>query len=276
MKDKIELALAKSLDKVEDGRIKEAMLYSLTAGGKRVRPLLFLKAANGYGLKEDEIMNVAVAIEYVHTYSLIHDDLPAMDNDDYRRGQLTCHKKFDEATAILAGDALLTEAFHLIGDTCFSSDVKIKLVMLLSEYSGIRGMIKGQELDIYNTTNDNIKLMDELKTGCLISLPMIMAAVIAGRTYEIEGWEQIGKKFGLLFQIQDDILDVTSNLEELGKMAYSDEKNQKVTYVKIYGLEECKAIVERTYQEIDGMRKLFTVPHNEVFDYLHSLNNRRK
>lgn len=170
MKNKIDEALNKSLENIKDGTVKEAMLYSLLAGGKRVRPMLFLKACKGYGLDLDSVINVGLAIEFIHTYSLIHDDLPAMDNDDYRRGNLTCHKKYDEAIAILAGDALLTEAFYLIGNTSLSDSIKVRLMMLLSEYSGIRGMIKGQEIDMYHTTEENIMEMDELKTGCLLTI----------------------------------------------------------------------------------------------------------
>ena len=275
MKTKIDEALNKSLDYIVNGTVKEAMNYSLLAGGKRVRPMLFLKACKGYDLDLDSVMNVGLAIEFIHTYSLIHDDLPAMDNDDYRRGNLTCHKKYDEAIAILAGDALLTEAFSLIGSTNLSDSIKVKLMMLLSEYSGIRGMIKGQEIDMYHTTEDNIMQMDELKTGCLLSLPMMMAAIIAEANEDVEKWERVGKKFGLIFQIQDDILDVIGNSEELGKMVNSDSKNEKVTYMKLFGLDKCKDIIADTYKEIDDIRNLFTNDFDELFEYLKELDKRR-
>ena len=274
MKNKIDIALKNSLEYIKNGTVKEAMEYSLLAGGKRVRPMLFLKACKGYGLDLDSVINVGLAIEFIHTYSLIHDDLPAMDNDDYRRGNLTCHKKYDEAIAILAGDALLTEAFYLIGNTNLSDSIKVRLMMLLSEYSGIRGMIKGQEIDMYHTTEENIMEMDELKTGCLLSLPMMMAAVIANAD-DVEKWESVGKKFGLIFQIQDDILDVIGNSEELGKMVNSDIKNEKVTYMKLFGLDRCKEIIADTYSEIEEIRNLFPNTFDELFEYLKELDKRR-
>ncbi|MBR3840550.1 MAG: polyprenyl synthetase family protein, partial [Erysipelotrichales bacterium] len=174
-----------------------------------------------------------------------------------------------------AGDALLTEAFYLIGNTSLSDSIKVRLMMLLSEYSGIRGMIKGQEIDMYHTTEENIMEMDELKTGCLLSLPMMMAAVIAGAEEDVEKWESVGKKFGLIFQIQDDILDVIGNSEELGKMVNSDSKNDKVTYMKLFGLDKCKEIIADTYKEIDNIRNLFTNNFNELFEYLKELDKRR-
>lgn len=274
MKSKIDEALKNSLNDVANGQVKEAMLYSLLAGGKRVRPILFLKACEGYKVDTDKVMNAALALEYVHTYSLIHDDLPAMDNDDYRRGNLTCHKKYDEAIAILAGDALLTEAFNLICTMDVSDSIKVKLVALLSHFSGVRGMIKGQELDMYDTNESTIMKMDELKTGCLLSLPMMMASIIAGKEKDLDRWNLIGNKFGVIFQIQDDILDVMGNSEELGKATNSDEKNNKVTYMNLYGYDKCIEIINEKYNEIERLSNSFTNDFDSLFCYLKELGSR--
>ena len=267
-----ETQLEKSLS-IPSGRVKDAMLYSLMAGGKRIRPTLFLKACEAYDIKEN-VYNIANAIEYIHTYSLIHDDLPAMDNDDYRRGKLTCHKKYDEATAILAGDGLLTEAFYLIATAPISDAHKTQVITLVSEYAGVRGMIKGQEIDMYSTNKDTIEEMDKLKTGCLLTLPLELACVLANDNRR-DIWHEIGMLFGVIFQIQDDILDVTSSLEELGKQTNSDEKNNKNTYVSLYGLEVCEKMIEEKYSKIENLRKNFTEDFDAVFDYLFELGKRR-
>ncbi len=276
MIQQINEALEHVLDDVCDGRVKEAMLYSLLAGGKRVRPLLFMNTLKGYNIPCADYLNIGLAIECVHTYSLIHDDLPAMDNDDYRRGNLTCHKKFDEATAILAGDALLTEAFHLILNSKANDAQKVKLVDLLSLASGVRGMVKGQELDMYEAKESTLEDMDQLKTGCLLSIPMMMAAIVSGHDEDVANFEKIGKTFGIIFQIQDDILDVTSTQEELGKPVMSDEKNDKTNYVSLYGIDKCNELINEYYLRINEPRNLFTNDFNDLFNYLESLNKRKK
>lgn len=222
-------------------KTKEAMAYSLMNGGKRVRPQLLFSTLSYYGIDEKVGFPCACAIEMIHTYSLIHDDLPAMDNDDFRRGQPSCHKAYGEACAILAGDGLLTKCFEVVLETECDNDKKVKLVRALSQYAGIDGMIYGQELDIKaeNTDTPSLKLLlsiDLYKTAKLLTLPLICACIIAGKEEDIQLMERIGYDVGVQFQIQDDILDVTRSSKELGKST-SDLENQKMTAVTILGLE---------------------------------------
>ncbi len=229
-------------------RLYEAMNYSLQAGGKRIRPVLMQLAYESVGGKED-ISRFLCAIEMIHTYSLIHDDLPAMDNDDYRRGKLTNHKKFDEATAILAGDALLTEAFHfMLEDALVSEDMdKVRAAHILSKASGAEGMVGGQMLDM--VSEDKVIDLETLdcihlnKTGALLAAATKMGAILGhGSPMEVAALEAYGQYIGKVFQIIDDVLDETSTIEELGKPIQSDSKNHKTTYLSFYSVEECYEI----------------------------------
>ncbi|MBQ6654136.1 MAG: polyprenyl synthetase family protein [Erysipelotrichaceae bacterium] len=235
--------------------VEEAMRYSLMARSKRIRPLLMLTLLKDLGISEEEAENyypAAAAIEFVHTYSLIHDDLPAFDNDDYRRGQPSCHKAYDEQTAILAGDGLLTDAFDLIASAGFESDKKAELVSLLSRYAGSSGMIRGQALDKQfegkSVSVDDLLKMDELKTGRLLTLPLLSALILAGRKEETEKFSIIGRNIGIAFQIQDDLLDILSTAEQLGKST-SDVENDKNTYVSLLGIEEAGKMVAQLFSE---------------------------
>ncbi len=229
-------------------RLQEAMRYSLMAGGKRIRPVLMQLCYEAVGGKED-ISSYLMAIEMIHTYSLIHDDLPAMDNDDLRRGKPTNHVAFDEATAILAGDALLTEAFQLmLGDALRQGGLeRVQAAHILSYASGMEGMVGGQILDMEseNKTID-LETLDCIhlhKTGALLAAATKMGAVLGlGSSQEVAALEAYGKYIGKVFQIIDDILDATSTDEELGKPVHSDTKNQKNTYLSFYSIEECYAI----------------------------------
>lgn len=219
----------------QNNRLKESMRYSLNAGGKRIRPKLLFAACEYYDIQcDDNIFKVAASIEMIHTYSLIHDDLPAMDNDDYRRGKLTNHKQFDEATAILAGDALLTDAFYLLTQTTFANDIIVKLVAALSQAAGSYGMVAGQMLDMESENKDisleTLKEIHAKKTGCLLTVPLMMAAMIAKEN--IEPMKRLGQHLGLAFQIRDDILDIIGTKEQLGKQPHQDEKANKSTYPK--------------------------------------------
>lgn len=241
------------------GNVKNAMAYSLLAGGKRVRPQLLFACMKGYGLDPTIGFPAACGIEMIHTYSLIHDDLPAMDNDDYRRGRLSCHKAFDEATAILAGDGLLTKAFEVASD---SPSDKIKDVILyLSQYAGVDGMIYGQELDIAaekdnEPTIEKLYAIDEYKTAKLLTLPLIMSCVLSEHKEDIETMKKIGYNLGLQFQILDDILDVTQSSEELGKST-SDIENNKMTAVSLLGLEQAKkAVLDLQYEANELLKSL--------------------
>ena len=244
--------LSQVLDTVTDSKVKEAMQYSLMAGGKRIRPQLVLVTLKGYGIEEEVGYPAAIALEMIHTYSLIHDDLPAMDNDDLRRGRPTCHKQFDEATAILAGDGLLTQAFITIAKSDYSDHQKVAIMNILATCAGSSGMILGQCLDIeaekVKVDFEGLRRIHYYKTGELLSAPMMMAAVLANKDKDVDTWAKIGKKVGLAFQVQDDIFDVTKTQEELGK-SNSDIENDKSTSVSLLGLEKANELMDALYKE---------------------------
>ena len=224
----------------------EAMSYSVNIGGKRIRPILMLLT---YGLYHDnykKIFPLAGAIEMIHTYSLIHDDLPSMDNDDLRRGKPTNHKVFGEAIAILAGDGLLNEAMSIMFKYCLNEDKNaVEACAFLSDCAGVEGMIGGQVVDILSSgkdiSEDELLYMHSKKTGALIKAAILCGALAAGAPKtEIKILESFGEKLGLAFQIKDDVLDVIGDTELLGKKIKSDEANNKTNFVTTYGLEECK------------------------------------
>ena len=234
-------------------KIMEAMEYSLLAGGKRLRPMLMKETYMLFGGKKDVIEPFMAAIEMIHTYSLVHDDLPAMDDDDYRRGRKTTHVVYGEAMGVLAGDALLNYAFETAVKAFAmypQKSVEIGLAMrILSEKAGIYGMIGGQVVDVEsagkNISKDVLDFIYELKTSALIESSMMIGAALAGADEaDIAKIEQIARRIGIAFQIQDDILDVTSTAEVLGKPIHSDEKNEKTTYVTLLGIDKAKESVE--------------------------------
>lgn len=238
--------------------IYSAMKYSLTAGGKRLRPVLALAVGEMLGGKPEGILPFACAIEMIHTYSLIHDDLPAMDNDDYRRGRLTNHKVFGEAKAILAGDALLNLAFETMLNHTVSNTQNIlsktKAMAFIAKASGVSGMIGGQVIDIESEGKDIsaelLEYMHKCKTGALIKAPVMAAALVCNANAEnIKNLELYAERIGLAFQIKDDILDVEGNTEVLGKKTGSDEANHKATFVTVYGLEGSKQMLEKITNE---------------------------
>ncbi len=224
-------------------RLHTAMRYSLQAGGKRLRPVLVLASAELFGVTEDAAMPAAVAIECVHTYSLIHDDLPCMDNDDLRRGRPTAHKQFDEATALLAGDALLTYAFELLSFN-YPAEVGFGLVRELSVAAGSRELIGGQMDDLLaekrtDVSARELELIHRRKTGAMIEASLAMGGIV-GHTKsadDLNGLHRVGKHMGLAFQIIDDILDATADSATLGKTAGKDAKADKTTFVKLHGLD---------------------------------------
>lgn len=221
----------------------QSMMYSLKAGGKRLRPILLFTSYNAFAENQEKTYRTAIALEMIHTYSLIHDDLPAMDDDDLRRGELTNHKKFDEATAILAGDGLLTHSFELITkDELLTADEKIFIVDLLAHSAGPAGMVGGQILDIEGEnkalTLEQLEKIHELKTGKLITFAIVSGAFLAGVNDEQQKYlQEFAYYLGLIFQVQDDILDVTGNADKLGKPVGSDADNDKSTYPALLGLE---------------------------------------
>lgn len=277
--EKINDRLDQLSDMMKDGKVKEAARYSLLASGKRLRPKLMLTALKSYGLDEKPYIDLACAIEMIHTYSLIHDDLPCMDDDDLRRGRPTCHRAFDEASAVLAGDALLTEAFTILSrpHPLLSAKQQLTLVQLLSNASGQCGMVYGQQQDLYyeNKTASLSELQNihSYKTGCLITVPLQMASVIA-KEADLPVWSEIGQKIGQAFQIQDDILDVIGDESKLGKKTGMDAAHHKSTYVSLLGLDKAKEEVERLYKETLEAIYGLTINHGLMIGILESLVHR--
>ena len=254
--DIIDSALERYLPCIDNPQeeIYRAMRYSLFAGGKRLRPILMTEVCSMCGGSTDDVMPFACALEMIHTYSLIHDDLPAMDNDDLRRGLPTCHIKFGEAIAILAGDALLNKAFEIVSAHDHSDPVcALKAISLLSASSGTEGMIGGQVADLAAEGRkidlDELKYIHLLKTGAIIRSACVIGAVIAGAEEEEQkAVDEFATNLGVAFQIRDDILDVTGTEEELGKPIGSDAESSKSTYASICGLERSEELV-REYSE---------------------------
>ena len=259
--------------------VMEAMNYSFLAGGKRLRPMLMQETYRLVGGNSDIIEPFMAAIEMIHTYSLIHDDLPAMDNDDYRRGRKTTHVVYGEAMGILAGDALLNFAFEtackgLMQDV--GNPAVARAVQILAQKAGIYGMLGGQVVDVESEgqplEREKLDFIYDLKTGALIEASMLIGAVLAGASEkEQQVILQVAKDVGLAFQIQDDILDVTSDMETLGKPIGSDEKNHKTTYVTIRGLAQAQKDVEKISERaLEGVASLSeeNVFLNELIRYL--------
>ncbi len=236
----------------EPRRLHEAIRWSLFAGGKRFRPALVFAVGQVFGAPAEALVRTASAVEMIHTYSLIHDDLPSMDNDDLRRGRLTCHKKFDEATAILAGDVLETLAFQAIAeDESLSAEMRVRLIAELARAAGTpNGMVAGQQLDLEAEGREasigEIEQIHRLKTGALITACGKAGAIIGNADETaIRAVEEYSANLGLLFQITDDLLDVTQTTEDLGKTARKDIAAHKATYPSIYGIEETASLARK-------------------------------
>lgn len=259
-RDLVNRALAAYLPAVRGPafRVVQAMHYSLFAGGKRLRPILCLAAAEAVGGGLEEALPLACALEMIHTYSLIHDDLPSMDDDDLRRGQPTCHKQFDEATAILAGDGLLTEAFYTLAAAAprfqGREAMLLEVQQLFSEAAGYRGMVGGQMLDLMaegrRITLKELETVHRLKTGALLIAATRAGALAGGGSRpQVAALTAYGERFGLAFQITDDLLDVEGEAAEMGKAPGMDEKRQKATYPALLGLETSRQWAGRLVQE---------------------------
>ena len=282
--DEIEQIIKRYLPEEEGWQktIMEAMNYSILAGGKRLRPMLMSETYRLFGGKSKVIEPFMAAMEMIHTYSLVHDDLPAMDNDEYRRGKKTTHAVYGEAMGILAGDALLNYAFETAAKAFdMEPDNRNigKAMQILATKAGIYGMVGGQVVDVESEKSDDCPITREkldfiyrLKTSALIESSMMIGAILAGASPdEISRVEQIAAKLGLAFQIQDDVLDVTSTLEVLGKPVGSDEKNNKATYVTFEGLDKAVSDVERISKEAE--EQLDDLEYDdaflkELFEYL--------
>ena len=241
--------------------VVKASRYSLKLGGKRIRPIIMMEFCRLFSGDYKNALDFAIALEMIHTYSLIHDDLPCMDNDDFRRGKPSCHKAFSEDMALLAGDALLTEAFSVAANADVDDSVKVKAVLTLSQMAGFSGMLGGQVIDLSFVKNppDLEALCDMYarKTGCLLRAAAIIGATVGGANeVEVNNADLFAQKVGLAFQIIDDILDVVADPELLGKPVGSDDKNQKTTFVSLLGLEgakiEAKKITDEALLILDG------------------------
>ena len=251
----IEKLLVKYLPKAEgyQSQIMEAMEYSVMAGGKRLRPILIRETYELFGGKDKLCEPFMAAMEMIHTHSLIHDDLPALDNDDYRRGRLTTHKVYGEAMGVLSGVALLNRAYEVMlsaFDLTGDKDRVIAAMRIIADKTGINGMLGGQSVDVENDgkpmSREMIDYIYENKTSALIEASVMTGAILGGATEEETAIvEKAAKNIGLAFQIQDDILDVTSTEEELGKPIHSDEKNHKTTYVTLMGIEKASQQVKK-------------------------------
>ncbi len=262
----------------EEGRQKtviEAMNYSVQAGGKRLRPLLMWETYRMFGGRSEVIEPFMAAIEMIHTYSLVHDDLPAMDNDEYRRGKKTTHAQYGEAMGILAGDGLLNYAFETAAKAfeLEPGNAQVgKALSVLAAKAGIHGMLGGQCVDVESegepVTEDVLKFIYHLKTGALLESSMLIGAILAGATLsEQERVEQAAGELGLAFQIQDDILDVVSTTEKLGKPVGSDEKNHKTTWVTLFGVEQAGKDVEQLSEHSVALMDALVVK-NEFLTWL--------
>lgn len=236
-----------------------AIIYSVDGGGKRIRPLIFLDLLEGFGLElTDSHFDVAASLEMIHTGSLIHDDLPAMDNDDYRRGRLTNHKKFDEATAILAGDSLFLDPFDLLAQTELSAEIRVQLIQALSHASGTFGMVGGQMLDMKGEGQEldlsQLAQIHEHKTGKLLTFPFVAAGIVAQQGLEVlDNLQEAGQLIGLAFQVRDDILDVTADFEALGKTPGKDVVAGKSTYPALLGLDKSYDILKESLNKAEAI-----------------------
>ncbi len=269
----VEDLLVKYLPKkdVPQERIIDAMEYSLMAGGKRIRPIIMKETFNVFGGSDASIDLFMAAIEMIHTYSLVHDDLPCMDNDEYRRGKKTTWNVYGDDFGVLCGDALLNFAFETAAEAFNISPDPArvgKAIKVLSKKSGVYGMLGGQVVDVWLTgkpiTAEQLDFIYRLKTGALIECSMMVGAILAGADDEtVSLVEDIAAKVGMAFQIRDDILDVTSTQETLGKPVFSDEKNNKTTYVTLYGLDKAQTYVEELMR--DAKKSLDSLPGDTEF-----------
>ncbi len=276
--DEINSALEDYLPSGDD-IVSRAMRYSIRNGGKRIRPLLVLEFCKICGGEYKKAMAFACALEMIHTYSLIHDDLPCMDDDDYRRGKPSCHIAYGEANALLAGDGLLTLAFETAASADLPAEKIVKGISQLSKAAGICGMIGGQVMDLLNEGKsvgvDILKSTDELKTGELIRVACVLGCIAAGADdSKIKAAEKYAAGIGLAFQIVDDILDVTGDEKSLGKPVGSDKENEKSTYVSVLGLEKSRQTVEQLTDSAKASLSAFSGDTGFLRDFADKMMNR--
>ena len=275
-KDKLNAFAKDYVEKLEMPDIlKESIIYSLVNDGKKIRPLSFLYLLKYYGIDYSKYFDIALAIELVHTYSLVHDDLPEMDNDDYRWGKYTNHKVFGQDVAVLTGDAMLTLAFEVLSDADVKPDLKVRLIKQFANYSGAMGMIAGQIYDVkqknYDVDADYLRKMHSLKTGRLIELPLDFACLVANKLEDYNDVKEFGQQLGIAYQIKDDILDYYGDFEKIGKLP-SDE--DMITYLSFYGIEECEELLKQhTFNAITVAKRL---NNNFLEDFANYLLKRDK
>lgn len=275
-KDKLNAFAKDYIEKLEMPDIlKESITYSLVNDGKKIRPLSFLYLLKYYGIDYSKYFDIALAIELVHTYSLVHDDLPEMDNDDYRWGKYTNHKVFGQDVAVLTGDAMLTLAFEVLSDVDVKPDLKVRLIKQFANYSGAMGMIAGQIYDVkqknYDVDADYLRKMHSLKTGRLIELPLDFACLVANKLGDYNDVKEFGQQLGIAYQIKDDILDYYGDFEKIGKLP-SDE--DMITYLSFYGIEECEELLKQhTFNAITIAKRL---NNNLLEDFANYLLKRDK
>ncbi|MBR2871424.1 MAG: polyprenyl synthetase family protein [Clostridia bacterium] len=279
--NKFEALLADYLNNLDQSiskTIQQAIEYSMTNGGKRVRAVLLLASADYLGVDFEQVKYFAIALELIQAYSLVHDDLPAMDNDDYRRGKLSTHKKFGEAVGILAGDALL----NLAVETCLKkqsfSEKDVEAMKLIFDFSGYKGMVAGQVLDLQNEKNSNAN-QDVLydiylnKSVKMIMAPLLCASILSGHKYYSE-LKQYGMNLGFAFQIQDDIIDVEGNLEQIGKTPNKDVQVDKLTSIKVFGIDGAKSKAKEFFDKT--LKSVENLKNNEFFIHFANMLNKRK
>ena len=275
-KEKLNTFAKEYIEKLEMPEIlKKSIKYSLVNDGKKIRPLSFLYLLKYYEIDYSKYFDIALAIELVHTYSLVHDDLPEMDNDDYRWGKLTNHKVYGQDVAVLTGDAMLTLAFEVLSDCNINPNLKVRLIKQFANYSGAMGMIAGQVYDVkqknYNVDADYLRRMHSLKTGRLIELPMDFACLVANKSDDYAEIREFGQQLGIAYQIKDDILDYYGDFEKIGKLP-SDE--DMITYLSFYGIEECEDLLQKhTTNAINIAEKL---NNDLLIDFANYLLKREK
>lgn len=276
--DEINTFFINTLDLAEP--LKNSLMYSYTAGGKRIRPLLMLSMLEAFQEDINKGLKTAACLELIHTSSLIHDDLPAMDNDDYRRGKLTNHKVFGEATAILAGDSLLVDSIRLItDDDLLDNEIKVQLISYLSNCVGAKGMIGGQQLDIEhdNFNLETLKKINYYKTGKLLEFSLVAPAIISKKNSETrETLKEIGYHIGMAFQIKDDLLDVVGDKDIMGKATKRDEKNNKITYICLLGIEKANEELNKHYHKALSLLRKLDVESNLIEELFALIINRNK
>jgi len=278
---RIDDVLLEKLNSLPDSRVKDAMIYSAMSGGKRIRPNFLYEVLKGYGYSEDTGDAFAAAIEMIQTYSLIHDDLPAMDNDDLRRGRPTCHIAFNESTAILAGDGLLTYAFEIAAQSLVSPAKTVKGLEILAAMAGPSGMVLGQNYDMEGenglTDFAQLQMIEKYKTGCLLSAPLMIGAVLADQSNDVVAeWHTVGETIGLAFQVQDDVLETELTASQFGKTS-SDARNNKVTSVSLLGKEKAIQEMNSLYQNAKNAICSFVgFDSRELISMVERIEKRRK